>query len=567
MSTYKDLSEKRKRLQAENLIPSWYTTAGLQLFEEKYEYDTKGRSVRGQFERIAKTAASYLKGTKYEAEAENKFFDLLWNGYLSPSTPVLSNLGTDKGMAVSCSRSDIMDSIYDFYNNLLENAQLSKYGFGTASYLGNIRARGEKISVGGKASGIMPVLKMHVQASRDVSQGSNRRGAWAGYLPIDHNDFDEVCNYVQHEPDDVNIGWNISDAFIRKLEDGDKEAHRRFKKVLKTKMLTGRGYFWFVDKVNRARPQAYKNNNLEITGSNLCNEIALFADKDHTVTCVLSSMNVARYDEWKNTDAVFWSTIFLDCIAEDFIQRSENIPGLEKARRSTVKGRALGLGQCGLASLFLKRRIPFESLEAHFLNLEVAEFIQKEAEKASRDLALEFGEPEWCKGLGVRNTHLIAIAPTKSTALLMGGVSEGINPDPAFVYVQQTAAGNVERINPELLALMKEKDAYTPANIKAIINEYGSVQNAKWLTDEEKLVFKTAFEINQLQILRLAASRKKYIDQWQSLNLFFSANEKEAVIAKVHREAFLNESILGLYYIYTQAGVKSAQIDECLACQ
>lgn len=568
MSTniYDKLSEERKKLQAKGLVPEWYSTGGYQLFKEKYEYQTEGRSVRGQFERIAKAAAKHLKGTKYEAEAEQKFFDLLWKGWLSPSTPVLANMGTNRGLPVSCSGGVIHDSIYGFYSNRLETAMLTKMGFGTSSYLGNIRPRGSKISVGGKASGVVPVFKGHVADMRDVAQGTARRGAWAGYIEITHGDFDELADYIMSEPDDANVGWIIPNSFIDALEAKEPEAIRRFQKAMKLKMVTGKGYFCFIDKINAKRPEMYKRLGLFVKASNLCNEITLFADEEHTFTCVLSSMNVSKYPEWKDTDAVFWATIFLDCVAEELIERGKNIPGLEKAIRFTVKGRALGLGQCGFHTLLQEKMIPFESFEAHMLSQEIAKHIWEQSEKASRDMAIELGEPEWCKGTGLRNTHRIAIAPTKSTALLMGGISEGINPDPAMSFTQNTAGGEIDRLNPVLLKLMKKKGVYTKKNVREITDKQGSVQHVSWLTDEEKAVFKTAFEINQKVIIRMASARGRYIDQWQSLNLFFSADEDPAWIAEVHSEAFRDPNILGLYYIYTQAGVQASKA-ECEACQ
>lgn len=564
---YKELSDERKRLQKEGLVPKWYTTAGYQLFKKKYEYQTEGRSVRGQFERIAKAAAKHLVGTKYEKEAEGKFFDLFWKGWVSPSTPVLANMGTSRGLPVSCSGGVIDDSILGFYKNRLETVILTKHGFGTSAYLGKIRPRGADISVGGKASGVMPVFKGHVQDMREVSQGSARRGAWAGYIELDHPDVDEIIDHISAEPDDCNIGWNITDDFIRRLDSGDPEAIRRFQRAMKMKMITGRGYFFFVDKVNRQRPQMYKDKDLEVKSSNLCCEICLFADEEHSFSCVLSAMNVSKWDEWKDTDAVFWATIFLDCVAEELLHRGTSIEGIEKVIRFTKKGRALGLGQCGLHTLFQNKMIPFESLEAQMLSQQISKRIWDESLRASQDMAGELGEPEWCQGYGVRNTHRIACMPTKSTALLMSGVSEGINPDPAMVFTQKSAGGDMERINPSLLKIMKERGKYTKAVLRDIGEKFGSVQHVDWLTDDEKKVFKTAFEIDQFAVLRLAAARQKFVDQGQSLNLFFSAEEDPAYIAKVHAEAFHNENILGLYYIYTQAGVMASKEMVCEACQ
>jgi len=563
---YEKLSKERKELQEKGLVPQWYTTGGYQLFKEKYEYETNGESVFGQFKRIAKTAASHLKGTKFEKDAETSFFQLLWNGWLSPSTPVLSNMGTDRGMPVSCSGTTIPDSVDGFYQNLREVAILTKNGFGTASDFSRIRPRGATISKGGKANGVVPVIREHVTVMRNVSQGTARRGAWAAYLDIEHGDFYELAEHIVAEPDNLNVGWTIKQSFIDRLNAGDAEAIARYQKALKVKMITGKGYFFFVDKANAKRPTWYKDQNLDIKNSQLCSEIMLHNSDKYTYTCVLSSKNVARYDEWKDTDAVYWATVFLDCVASEFIERATGIPGLEKAVEFTKKGRALGLGQCGLHTLFMQKMLPFESFEAHRLSQEIASNIARQSHEASRDMAKELGEPDWTKGYGLRNTHRIAIAPTKQTALIMGGVSEGINPDPAMTYTQLTAAGEIDRINPVLLEHMKAKGVYNRKNIQQIIDKQGSVQHVEWLTDEEKEVFKTAFEINQKAIIRMAAARGMFVDQWMSLNLFFAADEDPVWISEVHREAFENPNILALYYIYTQAGVQASK-GECEACQ
>lgn len=392
-----------------------------------------------------------------------------------------------------------------------------------------------------------------------------RRGAWACYLDIEHGDFHEVVEHILAEPDDLNVGWTIKQSFIDRLNANEPEAVERFQKAMKVKMVTGKGYFFFVDKANAKRPAMYVDRGLLINNSQLCSEVMLFNDHEHTYTCVLSSMNTAKYFEWKDTDAVFWATVFLDCVASEFIEKASSISGLEKAVRFTEKSRALGLGVCGIHTLFMQQNLAFESFEAHMLSQDVSSRIWQEAQRASKDMATELGEPEWCEGYGVRNTHLIAIAPTKSTALLMGGVSEGINPDPAMSYTQMTSAGEVDRTNPVLLELMKKKGVYTKKHIQEITDAQGSVQKVSWLSPEEKEVFKTAFEINQKAVLRLASARARYIDQWQSLNLFFAADEDPAWIAEVHQEAFVDPNILALYYVYTQAGVQASK-GECESC-
>lgn len=562
-SIYDKLSEERKAAQEAGTMPIWFTTGGWQLFKEKYLFEAK--TVREQYQRIAYTAAKHMASVGKEAEANYWFFKLLWDGWLSPSTPVLANMGTSRGMPVSCAGNDIDDSVDGFYSARRETAILTKNSFGTSSNLSHIRARGTPYSAGGKASGIMPVFKGHIQDMRDIAQGS-RRGAWAGYLDVEHGDFDELVDFVMAETDDANVGWIIKNSFIKKLESGDAEANRRHKRYMKLKMITGKGYFFFVDKVNANRPECYKHYGLHVSHSNLCSEITLFDDNDHTFTCVLSSMNLSKWDEWKDTDAVYWATIFLDCVAQEFIDKAKNVPGLEKAVRATIKGRALGLGAAGFHTLLQSKMIPFESFAAFEINDEIFKHIDENSLRASQYLAKVLGEPEWCKGFGIRNTHRIAIAPTKSTALIMGGISEGINPDPAMAFTQTGAGGEIDRLNPILLKYMKENGLYIPAHVKEIIDAFGSVQDVTWLSDAVKEVFKTAFEINQEALIAMASARAPYICQWQSLNLFFSANESEEWIQHIMEIAFRDPSILALYYFYSVAGIRASS-GECVSCQ
>jgi len=561
MSIYNKLSEERKKLQEQGECPEWFSTPGWQLFKEKYLYQAS--TPREQYERIACTLSTH---TPDPGVWKDKFFELLWKGWLSPSTPVLANTGTTRGLPVSCAGSYIEDSIDAIYSGLHETAALTKAGFGTASFLGDIRPRGTDISVGGKSSGLLPVLESYRQAMSYVAQGTSRRGSWAGYIPIEHGDFPEICDDLLHNPDGNNIGWCISDAFIHRLEAGDEDAISRYQAAMKTKMITGKGYFFFPDKANAKRPQWYVDRDLDIKAPQLCAEIMLHSSRDYTYTCVLSSMNVSLYDEWKDTDAVFVATVFLDCVCQEFIERGKNVPGLEKAIAFTKKSRALGLGVCGWHTLLQKRRVVYGEFQSMMLNSEVFGLLDRESRRASEWLAETWGEPEWMKGYGMANTHRLAVAPTKSTALIMGGVSEGINPDTAFIYTQRTAAGEVERINPILLELMKEKGVYTKKYIEDVRDNMGSVQHVDWLDDHEKAVFRTAFEIPQLSVLTMASQRAQFLDQWQSLNLFFSADEDETYINEVHKAAFQDPNILALYYVYSKAGVQASK-DECLACQ
>lgn len=562
-----ELSEERKLSQKAGDTPEWFTTAGYQMFKERYLHQP---TIKKQYELIAITAASVLPEVHRDT-AEVMFFQLLWNGWISPSTPILCNMGTDRGLPVSCSGGYVDDSIAGFYESRLETAVLTKHGFGTSSYLGDVRYRGSRCKTG-TASGVMPLIDGFVRDMEEVAQGAARRGAWAGYLPIQHGDFDEVADSLLSHPDGKNIGWVVNDSFIRELEDSNHDDHyealRRYRKALMIKMTTGKGYFFFVDKANRHRPKMYSDRGLDIKATNLCTEIMLHSSEEYTYTCILASMNVAKWNEWKGTDAVYWATIFLDCVASDFINRAGGIPHLEKAVEFTKKGRAIGLGQCGLHTLFQQEGLPYESLQAQFLNTEIAKHIWEESERASKELAYRFGEPEWCKGTGLRNTHRIAIAPTKSTSLIMGGISEGINPDPALVFSQRTAAGEFTRISPVFLDYLKRSGNYTPEKIAEVSSNFGSVQKVDWMEDKHKEIFRTAFEIDQSVHLRYASQRQHYVDQGQSINLFFDGRSDAKYISDIHRQAFLDENILSLYYIQSLAGVSASKgLDECLACQ
>lgn len=559
---FEDLSAERKELQDKGLIPDWFTTNSWQLFKSKYA--VAGESgVYGRHKTVAKTLAQYMVGA--EKEWEGKFFNLLWKGWLSAATPVLANTGTDRGLTVSCSGQYVGDSVDSFYKNRHESAMLGKYGFGCSGYFGDIRSRGTSISVGGQASGVVPVILGFSQDAAEISQGSQRRGSTASYLPIDHGDFDELVDTLEATPDGLNIGWVITDGFIAKLKSGDEEANRRFSRALFVKMVTGRGYYFFVDRANRHRPQVYKDLNLDIKASNLCSEIMLHSSENLSYSCVLSSMNLSKYEEWKDTTAIFDATVFLDCVVSDFLKASEGIPGLTKVRKFTEKGRAVGLGALGFSTLLQKKRIPFESIEAQFLNSEIFKKIKDESLKASQWLACEFGEPEWLRGYGERMTHRTALAPNKSSALIMGGVSESVSPDPGMVFEQGSAAGGMFRIVPEMYDIMVERGVYNKETLDDIISHVGSVQHVTWLDDHEKMVFKTAFEVDQNVILRYASQRQKHLCQGQSINFYVSEDGDEDRIAELHTKAFLDEDILSLYYIYSRSGIIVNNV--CVSCE
>lgn len=561
-SIYEELGEERKHLQSEGKLPLWVTTAAWQILKDKYVTD-KYPDLNSIYKRISSTAAKHMDNSEHW---EKTFFSLLWNGWVACSTPVLANMGTNRGCSVSCSGNYVGDSIYEFYESQKEVAVLSKNGFGTSSYIGGIRERGTPISGGGLASGILPVLRDFVQLSRDVSQGNTRRGAWSGYVELEHGDFWEIADHLINHPDDCNLGWIVSNDFMDRLDKGDSDAVSRYQRAMKVKMVTGKGYFFFIDKVNEANPPMYAEHGLKVKASNLCTEITLHSDEFHTFTCVLSSMNLSKYDEWKDTDAVQNAIVFLDCVAQEFIEQGKGIKGLENAVRFTESGRALGLGALGFHTYLQQNMIDIESFEAHNLNQLIFKNIKEEAVKASKWLAKIKGEPKWCKGHGVRNTHLLAIAPNSSSALVCGSVSQGIEPVYKNVFVQGSPAGEINRINPVLVHLMKSKGVFQESTINEIIKDNGSVQLVSWLTDKEKAVFKTSFEINQEVLIRLASARQKYICQAQSINLFFPSDTSEQEISRVHKLAFKDKYIKSLYYLRSEANVRGSS-GECIACE
>lgn len=556
-----ELSAERKSLQTAGHLPDWYTSQAWQMFKKSYSVAGE-QAVLGRHRTIAKTLARHLG--KHAAEYEEKFFNEMWNGILSPASPALANTGTKRGMVVSCSGQVVDDSVYDFYSALRETAVLSKYGFGTSGDFSSIRARGTKFSDRGKANGASDVIDDFFTCASKISQGGNRRGSFGAYIDIEHPDWDECCDKLLTDSNGRNYGWVVRDSFNERLKAGEADAMRRFTKALHTKLTTGKGYYFFVDKANRHRPEMYKQLGLDVVATNLCTEIMLHSSPVYTYSCILSSLNLVNWDKIKESDSAFIATVFLDCLCSEFIEQSAGIPGLEKVREFTIKGRAIGLGVMGYHTYLQSKMIPYVGLEAQFIGQDIAEHLQKESLRASQWLAQEFGEPEWCEGFGVRNTHRIAYAPTKSTSLLMGGVSESWFPDPGFVFEAASSVGELSRIPPVFYEFMKNKGVYNQATLNQIINDLGSAQNCDWMTDEEKLVFLNAFEMDQGILFRRAMLRQKHTCQGQSMNFYFPEGGSEDAIAELMTQVFLHPDCLSQYYIYSRSGVVVK--DECVAC-
>lgn len=926
ISLYERRSNERKFGQEIGDIPDWYTTAGYVSFAPKF-LSYPEQTVRGRYQEMADRAgeiATKLYGdlTPRATRWSEEFFSIIWKGYLSPSTPVLGNLGAGRGLPISCTGNAILDSVDSFYMSRYETAILTKNGFGTSSYLGDIRPRGSAISAGGTASGVVPVINGFRQDSVDISQGGVRRGSWAGYLEVEHGDFDEVADLLQHKGDNLNIGWIIGDDFLERLNLGDKEAIRRYKRIMKTRIQTGKGYLFFIDKVNRLAPEntygkKVKASNLCVSGdtwidttsglrqiktltrapfsavvdgknypasaawsngvksvveirtvqgyalrctpdhsillkngvwveaqdlvpgnklkvnqhdsfsiSNFddedrdkgyvtghfvgngtvssgywqlrswsnpgdqdvedrliaicppnrlgpvkwtkrnesvgcgyialnpgshwadryglrstdvkhnishlinsesdsflvgvlqglfdtdghvecsadsergwlnvsvrfgqvnkglienvqrilnrfgirssiyllreegttwlpdsnrelaeydtqeswrlvinsksvqrwidligfthsekkkkletawakvktyniafvaevseivhvgeeevfdvivdeihafsangliahnCNEISLPSDSETSFACVLSSLNLTKFDEWSE-DLIFYATVFLDCINEELINLGQHIPGLEKVVRFATKARSLGLGVLGFHTKVQANGWAMDDLRTQYFNAMVFERIDQETAAASAWMGAQAGSPEWVVG-NHRNLHRIAVAPTMSTALICGGVSQGIEPLMGNAFTQSSNSGGFNRVNPNLIPVMKAAGVYNNRTILDIATENGSVQHVDWLDDEQKRIFRTAFEIDQMVLIRLASQRQKFIDQGQSLNLFFDESEDPRFISQVHRAAAEDPYIKGLYYLRSQSSEKPNRGDDCVVCE
>lgn len=643
MSNYEELSIERKRLQKEGSLPDWYMTPGYQLLKDKYLWEDS--TLKQTFQRMADTAIKHLRGKLPDKEVNylhRRFFEILWDGDLAAASPVY-NLGTNRGLPVSCSGGYIRDEVIGFYDHRREVAVLTQKQFGTSGYLGAIRPRGSIISSGGTAAGIVPVFNGIAQDMIDVTQGTLRRGSYGGYIPVSHGDFHELLTNIMSEPEGKNLGINYYNAEIKRVLSNETtdEIFKRWQKHMKLRSVFGKGYFYFPDKVAALQPAMYKDEKefvleydkgefiqyyydyrfkfnsveslvelfkkgeyvriptktltlltvydieetetkfiiktkriLKSWASNLCTEITLHADELHTYACVLSSMNAANFDKWKNTDAVYVATIFLDCVNEELIQLGREIPGMENVIRGAEKGRPLGLGLLGLHTYFQENMIPFESVDAVIANEEIFKHLNIEAKRASKYMAKHLGEPEWCEGYGVRNTHLIAIAPNMSSSILVGGTSQGIEPIFSNTYQQKMAGGTVTRVNPTLLKLMKEKGVYSQELVDEIGMKYnGSVQSQDitWLTAHEKLVFKTAYELDQKVIIDLAADRQPFVCQAQSINLFFMGDADESFIADTTQYAMAKKWIKSLYYQRSEAKIKGssgkAEPEACIACE
>jgi len=532
------------------------------------------------YERVAKTVARRL----YKPELAQVFFDYIWKGWLNLASPVLSNTGTDRGLPISCFGIDVADSIQDIGAKNLEMMLLAKHGGGVGIGINQIRPAGSKITGNGTSDGVVPFCKIYDSTILATNQGAVRRGAASVNINIEHDDFEEWLEIREPKGDVNRQSLNlhqcaiVGDKFMRKLEHGDADARHKWSKLLRKRKATGEPYVMFKGNVNKQNPEVYRQNGLKVHMTNICSEITLHTDESHSFVCCLSSLNLAKYDEWKDTNLIYDAIWFLDGVMEEFIQRAKGLRGFENAVRSAAKGRPLGLGVLGWHTYLQDRGIAFEGLPAQYETRKIFSQIKIESERASKDLAGIYGEPLWCSGSGMRNTHLRAIAPTVSNSKLAGNISPGIEPWAANVFTEQSAKGTFIRRNPTLERVLEERGLNTERIWNQILEDGGSVQGINELDNvllgsyeyPAKEVFKTFKEINQLELVNQAGIRQQYIDQSVSLNLAFPKEATPKWINKVHMEAW-KKGIKTLYYTRTESVLRgdiaaNAMNEDCVAC-
>lgn len=567
MNIEKELEELKARREA----PEWMTLPGYITISKGYRL--KGETPSQMYRRVAKAAAQSLGNPK----KEQAFFKAMWNNWLCPASPVLSNMGTERGLPISCYGVDIGDSVKRITEGISELAMLSKNSGGVGINFQRIRPRNSPIRGGlnGVSQGIIPFAKMYDSTILGISQNT-RRGAASLNLNIEHNDWAEFLRMRKPEGD-INLQCGnlhhcamISDNFMQKVLQGDAVARAKWAELMRTRMETGEPYIMFEDNVNNNNPISYKNKGLGVSMTNICSEITLFTDDDHSFVCCLSSVNLTRWDEWKNTNLIQLCIEFLNGVLNEFLNKAKGLWGLEKVHRSAEKGRAIGLGVLGWHSLLQSKNMPFNSFDSMRLNAEIFSHIKAEAIKTSGELAEKFGEPEWCQNSGMYNTHLLAIAPTRSNSVISGDVSPGIEPIIANAYADKSAKGTFIKHNPYLKKVLEKYNKDDLKTWKAIARDNGSVQALDFLTDAEKKTFLTAYEIDQMAIIRQASQRQKWVCQSQSVNLFFPVNVEPSLFNKVHIESW-KMGLKTLYYCRTKSGIRadvaSRDGEECASCE
>ena len=542
----------------------WFNEESEQMLNRGYLL--KGETLEGAIDRITEAAAKRL----YKPELKEAFKEMIVKGWISFSSPVWANMGTQRGLPISCFNVHVPDSIEGITHKMGEVIMQTKIGGGTSGYFGELRHRGTAVTDNGKSSGAVSFMKLFDTSMDVVSQGGVRRGAFAAYLDIDHDDIEEFLQIrdIGNPIQNLFMGVCVPDYWMHEMIEGDTDKRRIWAKVLESRQQKGMPYIFFTDNVNRNKPQVYKDKGLTINASNLCSEIMLPSTAEESFICCLSSMNLELYDEWKDTNAVKLAIYFLDAVLSEFIEKTEGNYYLSAARNFAIRHRALGLGVLGYHSYLQRNMIPFESMEAKMFNAKVFKQIQEQSLAASKELAEIYGEPELMKGYGLRNATTMAIAPTTSSSAILGQTSPGIEPFASNYYKAGLAKGNFIRKNKYLAKLLEEKGLDTEDVWRDIMLNHGSVQHMHQLTQEEKDVFKTFKEISPLEIVTQAAQRQQYIDQAQSLNLNIPSSMPIKDVNKVIIDAW-KMGVKTLYYQRSQSVSKELVINfmNCSSCE
>lgn len=529
-------------------------------------YLLEGTSPEARIRAIADHAAALLQDPAFG----DKFYHYMARGYFSLSSPIWSNFGLGRGLPISCFGSFIGDSIYDIMRTTAEVGMMSKIGGGTSAYFGAIRPRGSNISNNGKSDGSFNFTKLFDTVIDVISQGTSRKGQFAGYIDIEHGDIEEWLE-IHSEGNPIQLmyyGVCIGNDWLESMKTGDADKRRIWAKLLQRKSESGIPYLFFKDNANAGRPEVYKDRDMPIYASNLCTEIMLPASEEESFVCCLSSMNLLHYNEWKDTDAVETLTYFLDAVMSEFIDKSADLPYLDRAHRFAKRHRALGLGVLGWHSYLQSEMIAFDSFAAMQKNNEIFKCLQSKTLAASQALAEKFGEPEILQGYRRRNTTLMSIAPTKSSSFILGSVSPSVEPFKSNYHVKDLAKIKTTYKNPFLVKLLESKGLNSSNIWESILLHDGSVQHLEQLSEQEKEVFKTFAEISQLAVIQQAAQRQKYIDQGQSINVMIHPNTPTRDI----NQLYLTAAELGLKSIYYQHSISAAQnfnrnLLNCSSCE
>lgn len=573
-----------------------FTYFGLENLRDRYVLKTEdGKILENPQTFFARVATGMCRG---DAEHAQYLYDIMSKGWFIAASPTLMNIGTNKGLPISCFLNTVPDTLEGIFDIFRENAFLSKYGGGIGTDWSQLRGSNAPLKASGlKSSGVIPFLKIMDSETLAISRNSIRRGAAAAYLRIDHPDIEDFLEIRKPGGDqdrrcmNINNGIVVTDEFMQAVEAGttyklidphyktvskELDATTMWRKILSMRAETGEPYIIFIDTVNKALPPHHRALGLEVRQSNLCTEIVLPTNEERTAVCCLGNLNLERWDEWKDeVEKITYACVkALDNNLETFCELAP-ADEYKKAINSVKHERSIGLGTMGYHGYLMSKRLPFESMSARAINKTIYETLQKHANAASEKLGVERGLP--LDGGTRRNSYITSIQPTASTAFLCGEATPAIEPIAGNAYLQKTLSGSFLVRNKHLESFLTEKGQNTPEVWKTVIAEKGSVQNLSFLTDEEKAIFRTGYEMNMREIIQQAADRQAYIDQSQSLNVFFQTPISGKYLNEVHMLAW-KLGVKSLYYLRSSAPIQADSIsmqstkrdvasEECAVCQ